>query len=206
MKIKVLPKDGFIEDQEESQVSADNVILWSNADRLGAFDIYVFDFDGVLVPHRGSIHHVNIDEKEHMLRFIRDANPGYLYKPCKNLQNFIKTLDPQQIYVLGAVANSFESHLKEAFIQTFYPEVPATHIIWVDTLENKVRVMAAMYDTWERTGRYFPYLNRYRKAEDHGYTSIAVTRKSICMIDDSFLVLKDFEDQGFSTLHNSEFL
>ena len=211
--------NGFVVDREDEQyVATYEHIRWGGQTQKymrkeweSKYEIYFFDFDGVLTPHRGSKKHVNIPEREHMLRFINENEPGYLYRPCKSVQDFIQSLDPQQVFVLGAVSNSFESHLKEAFIEAHYPEILPHHIIWVAHLEDKVAVVQAMYNTWMRSGKFFAHLERFRQKApsmntSNGLTSIYAPPDVICMVDDSFQVLEDFESHGFSTLHNSEFL
>lgn len=218
-------ENGYLKDVHDPIMAKDR-IRWFSGDRTNLYQIYFFDFDGVLVPHRGAPHHVNTDAEEHMLRFIADEHPGYLYKPCANVQRFIANQDPNHIFVLGQVENSFESHLKEAFIEQYYPSILPEHIIWVSSSKHKVKVVDTMWRTFLNDGRYFGFLEPNESSDTHNnhtsdnaatystnlsspkkrcYISY-ISKHKICMVDDQFSVLKDFEEAGYSTLHNSEFL
>ena len=144
-----------------------------------------FDFDGVLMTYHAKKNQVHIDEPTYLRRFIRTGDPYYASRTPERMIEFVNSLDSMNIYVLSAVATSFEGEEKRRVLRRKYPNFYPDNIIFVGRSSYKAIVADEMYKQY--------WMKDYK-------------RKDIYLIDDTTECIQQFEENGFSALHISEFL
>lgn len=145
--------------------------------------VFVFDVDGVLAPiEYGEYNHYFYDD-EKWATYLKTENPYQKVRPFKTMQEFIKKLNKENVYVITKVMNDLETEYKKDFVLKNY-QIDQTHLFAVSNENDKVIILTEIK-------------KRYPHLKD----------KYLIMIDDTVNVLNNvMEKSAFSTIHISSFL
>lgn len=152
-------------------------------------DKYVFvDFDGTLCEYRYFGHVSGKTINPNSKAFGGQTLNELLFesyddvRPLKTMQNLLKPLDPNKIYVLGAIITYNEIKTKVHWLKKYYPFIKQENLIFVADLDIKTDV-----------------LKEYSKKLD-------VNLKDIVFIDDKLDAVRSAEENGISAYHITSFI
>ncbi len=149
-------------------------------------DKYVFfDVDGTLSEYRyndilygGRDYELGCQSLENLLF----DNLFYTARPLKTMQNIIKNLDSNKMFILGAAATNNEINQKYKWLEKNYPNIKKEHIIFICSTMLKPEVILA----------YSKKLN--------------IDLNDIVFVDDRLDVLRKAETLGITSYHPSSFV
>lgn len=152
-------------------------------------DKYVFvDFDGTLCEYRyyGHLSGKTIEPTGVNLggQTLNELlfNSYDSVRPLKTMQKLLRKLDPNKIYVLGAIVTYNEIKTKIKWLKKHYPFIKEDNLIFVADLDIKTEV-----------------LQEYSK-------KLNVKFEDIIFIDDKLDVLRNAEEQGIPSYHITSFV
>lgn len=149
-------------------------------------DKYVFfDVDGTLSEYRyndilygGRDYELGCQSLENLLF----DNLFYTARPLKTMQNIIKNIDSNKMFILGAAATNNEINQKYKWLEKNYPNIKKEHIIFICSTMLKPEVILA----------YSKKLN--------------IDLNDIVFVDDRLDVLRKAETLGITSYHPSSFV
>lgn len=147
-------------------------------------NILVFDIDGVLaVEEWGEHNHYAVNDAEWDKACAAGINAYTEDKVIKKMQEFLKTRNMKNIYVITTIGHNNEGEFKRDFANKYY-NIPKENVYYVKhDIEKKERL--------KDIKKLYPELEDYR----------------IIMVEDTVSILNDIMDStDFSTVHISSFL
>lgn len=141
-----------------------------------------FDFDGTLSEYRFS---GKVGPEELTGEFLYNLAFGRIYdniRPLATMQEVVKNLDPENVYVLGAITLNSEIEEKYEWLAKNYPSIKKKNMIFVNNSETKLGMLEV-----------------YRKRYNLNYEDIA-------FIDDMHKTIQSAEEMGFIAYHPSTFV
>lgn len=141
-----------------------------------------FDFDGTLSEYR-FLNKVGPEELTgeflYKLAFERIYDT---IRPLSTMQEVVKMLDPEKVYILGAITLNTEIEEKQEWLRKYYPSIKKENMIFVNNSETKLEMLEA-----------------YRQKLNLDY-------KDIAFIDDKHSTIQSAEKMGFIAYHPSTFV
>lgn len=141
-----------------------------------------FDFDGTLSEYR-FLNRVGPEELTgeflYKLAFERIYDT---IRPLATMQEVIKMLDPEKVYILGAITLNTEIEEKYKWLEKYYPSIKRENMIFVNNTETKLGMLEA-----------------YRQKFNLDY-------KDIIFVDDMHSTIQRAEEMGFIAYHPSTFV
>ena len=103
-------------------------------------------------------------------------------RPLSTMIKLTKSLNPDKVYILGAIKTINEINQKYEWLSTHYPHIKKEHIIFISGGANKVFAMEAF-------------------AEKHG-----LPHDEMVLIDDTHATIRQVEEAGFIGYHPTSFV
>lgn len=141
----------------------------------------IFDFDGVLATYRSTKDKVHTNFNKYIGLHLDPIEAHKYARAPETVKLLVKYLNSNRVYVLSETATSFEQNNKSVFIQTNYPSIKLSNVMYVGKREYKLHLIKAL--------------------EEKG---MIPNRKDIIIIEDNLVTISELEDAGFSCLHISE--
>ena len=148
-------------------------------------DKYVFfDVDGTLSEYRYNDHvsGKNGYEAGQTWEELFFGNVFINNRPLKTMVNLINQLEPEKVFVLGAITTSHEIDEKYEWFRKYYPTIKRENIIFV--AESSLKLIA---------------LEQYAK-------KLNVSKEDIVFIDDKHETIRQTEEAGFKSYHVTSFV
>lgn len=147
-------------------------------------DKYVFfDVDGTLAEYRYSDHvsgRNNYGGQTWEELFFGDVFVNN--RPLKTMVNLINQLDPNKVFVLGAITTNHEIDEKYEWFEKYYPSIKRENIIFVAQSEFKLIA-----------------LEQYAK-------KLNIPKEDIVFVDDKHATIRETEEAGFKSYHVTSFM
>ncbi len=140
-----------------------------------------FDFDGTLCELRYNNLAYPIDHNW-LKSMLFDSEVYKNARPLKTMQDVVSKLNPDNVFVLGAITTNKEIEQKYAWLQKHFPQIKKENIYFINKMKNKVEMLKVFAE--------------YKNIEF----------KNIVMVDDTHLVLQEAEQEGFIVYHPSSFV
>ncbi len=141
-----------------------------------------FDFDGTLSEYR-FLNRVGPEELTgeflYKLAFERIYDT---IRPLATMQEVVKMLDPEKVYILGAITLNTEIEEKYKWLEKYYPSIKRENMIFVNNTTTKLGMLEA-----------------YRQKFNLDY-------KDIIFVDDMHSTIQSAEEMGFIAYHPSTFV
>lgn len=158
-----------------------------NEDLLASKYVFV-DFDGTLCEYRyfGHVSGKTVDPDGRSLggqclkELLFDTYDEV--RPLKTMQEILKKLDPDKIYVLGAIVTSNEINTKVKWLRKHYPYIKEENMIFVADLDIKIDV-----------------LKEYKK-------KLNINFEDMAFVDDKITTIRHAEEQGIPSYHITSFV
>lgn len=152
-------------------------------------DKYVFvDFDGTLCEYRyyghlsgKTINPTDVNVGGQTLNELL-FNSYDSIRPLKTMQQLLKQLDPNKIYILGAIVTYNEIKTKIKWLKKYYPFIKEENLVFVADLDIKTEV-----------------LKEYSK-------KLNIKLEDMAFIDDKLEALRNAEEQGIPAYHITSFV
>lgn len=151
-------------------------------------DKYIFiDFDGTLCEYR-YFGHLSGKTADDVQYFGGQSLEELLFenyekvRPLKTMQNLLKHIDNEKIYVLGAIVTYNEIKTKIKWLKKHFPFIKEEHLIFVADLNIKTDV-----------------LKLYSK-------KLNIPYGEMIFIDDKLDSLRNAEEQGIPSYHITSFM
>lgn len=110
-----------------------------------------FDFDGTLCECRyGNFCSVVAGKKSTFLEACVFTNPYEIAKPICIMQEVVKALNPDNVYILGRTSGSIENKYKEKFLNKHFPSIKNENMIFVNTAEDKCIFLDRLSDKYDK--------------------------------------------------------
>lgn len=141
-----------------------------------------FDFDGTLSEFR---FYDKVGPEEMTGEFLYNLAFGKIYdnvRPLNTMQEVVSKLNPEKIYILGAITLNSEIEEKKAWLNKNYPSIKEENMIFVDSTKTKLEILEA-----------------YKKKFNLEY-------KDIVFVDDMHATIMKAEEMGFIAYHPSSFV
>ncbi len=103
-------------------------------------------------------------------------------RPLKTMLHLIEQLEPEKVFVLGAITTNHEIDEKQEWFAKYYPMIKKENIIFVANSELKVVA-----------------LEQYAK-------KLNITKEEIVFIDDKHETIRQTEEAGFKSYHVTSFV
>lgn len=141
-----------------------------------------FDFDGTLAEFRfyNKVGPENVEGK-FLYKFAFD-NLYESIRPLATMQEVVKNLNPDNVYILGAVVLNSEIEQKYKWLNKNYPSIKRENMIFVSNKDIKLDMLEA-----------------YRMKYNLEY-------KDIVFVDDAHYTIQKAEALGFTAYHPSSFV
>lgn len=142
-----------------------------------------FDLDGTLSEYRFNNHVSGRNEwggQTWEELFFGDVFVNN--RPLKTMIEFIRKLDCNKVYVLGAITTNHEINEKYEWLQKYYPFIKKENIIFV--ADSSLKLVA---------------LNQYAK-------KLNIEKKEIVFVDDKHSTIRETEEEGFTSYHITSFI
>lgn len=141
-----------------------------------------FDFDGTLSEFRFN-NKVGPEEMTGGLIYNLAFNKIYdNVRPLATMQAVVNELDPERVYILGAITLSSEIEEKKVWLAKNYPSIKKENMIFVNNADTKLEILEA-----------------YRKKLNLDYSDIV-------FVDDMHTTIMRAEELGFIAYHPSSFV
>lgn len=141
-----------------------------------------FDLDGTLAEFR----FLDMVGPENFSGdFLYEFAFGKIYdnvRPLATMQEVVKALDPDKVYVLGAITLNSEIEEKYVWIAKHYPSIKRENILFVNCAEMKVELLEA-----------------YKRKLNLEY-------QDMVFVDDMHKTIQLVEERGFRAYHPSSFV
>ena len=148
-------------------------------------DKYVFfDVDGTLSEYRYNDRLYGGGCPELGCQSLEDLLFNDLYykaRPLKTMQNVIKKLDSDKIFILGAITTNTEIVQKYKWLKEYYPNIKGENIFFICSTMLKPEVIVE-------------YCKHYN-----------LDIKDVAFVDDRIDVLRKAEEMGITAYHPSSF-
>ncbi len=149
-------------------------------------DKYVFfDIDGTLSEYRyddqlygGRCPELGCQSLENLLF----SDLYYKARPLKNMQKLIEGLDPDKVFIIGAITTNNEMEQKYLWLKENYPSIKKEHIFFISSTMLKPEVIIECC-------KHFHILF-----------------EKIVFVDDRLDVLRKAEEEGMTAYHPSSFV
>lgn len=144
-----------------------------------------FDVDGTLSEYRFKDRLYGGKCPELGCQSMEDLFFSNLYleaRPLKTMQKILEQLDPDKIFILGAVTTNHEIDQKYEWLKKYYPMVLKDHIFFIHQTMLKPEVMMT-------------YMKHYQ-----------LPLESCVLVDDRLDVLRKAEELGMIAYHPSSFM
>lgn len=143
-----------------------------------------FDVDGTLSEYRyddilygGKCHEFGCQSLENLLF----SNLFYKARPLKTMQNIIKDLDSNKVFILGACATNNEIEQKYKWLNENYPSIKRENIFFISSTMLKPEVILTFCEHFK------------------------VDKSNVAFVDDRIDVLRKAEELGIVSYHPSSF-
>ena len=103
-------------------------------------------------------------------------------RPLKTMVKLIEQLDPDRVFVLGAITTNHEIDEKYEWFEKYYPTIKRENVIFV--AHPSIKVIA---------------LEEYSK-------KLNIPKEDIVFIDDKLDTLRQTEEAGFTSYHTTSFM
>lgn len=103
-------------------------------------------------------------------------------RPLKTMVNLVQQLNPEQVFVLGAITTSHEIDEKYEWLAKYYPSIKKENIIFV--ADSSLKLIA---------------LEQYAK-------KLNIPKEKIVFIDDKHATIRQTEEAGFKSYHTTSFV
>ncbi len=147
-------------------------------------DKYVFfDVDGTLAEYRYNDH---VSGKNNWggqtWEELFFGNVFVNNRPLKTMVKLVEKLNPEKVFVLGAITTNHEIEEKYEWFAKYYPTIPKEHLIFV--ADSSLKVIA---------------LEEYAK-------KLKIAKDEIVFIDDKHATIRQTEEAGFRSYHVTSFM
>jgi len=103
-------------------------------------------------------------------------------RPLQTMVKLVEKLDPEKVFVLGAITTNHEADEKYIWLEKYYPTIKRENIIFVAMSEFKVIA-----------------LEQYSK-------KLNIPKEDIVFIDDKHETIRKTEEAGFKSYHITSFM
>lgn len=144
-----------------------------------------FDLDGTLSEYRYNDRLYGGACAELGCQSLEDFLFGDLFyraRPLQTMQNIVKGLDPNRLFILGTIVTNHEIDQKYMWLKEYYPSIRKEHILFLSSTMLKPEVILT-----------------YCKHEH-------IDVKNVVFVDDRLDVLRKAEELGITSYHPSSFV
>ena len=168
--------------------------------------IVIVDFDGVLIPFRATSDRTIINTEDYIKCQVYDPSKEHkeseasLFKSIRVpfiFKELVSKLDSKNIYVLTECASSFEWYGKLDVLRESYSNIRPENVMFTGKRDYKIHIVNELYNK-----KFKADLTNIVRAD---CTDESI-RKNIVLIEDNLDTIKEFEDQGFTCIHASNFI